>query len=136
MPKWILLKKVRNEFLVYIVIDVKIHFLFTMKKLYYSMGEVSNLTGLAPHVLRNWEKTYTQLSPRKNSAGNRAYTEDEVNLIFKIKELLEDKKYTSEGVKNVLNGDLESFEETELSPDIKKDLSEMKLFLNQLLEKL
>ncbi len=108
-----------------------------MKKLYYSMGEVSNLTGLAPHVLRNWERTYSQLNPKKNSAGNRAYKEEEVNLIFKIKELLEDKKYTSEGVRNVLNGASESSEnQTELSSDLKKDLTEMKVFLNQLLEKL
>ncbi|GAB5408005.1 MAG: MerR family transcriptional regulator [Balneolaceae bacterium] len=108
-----------------------------MKKLYYSMGEVSNLTGLAPHVLRNWERTYTQLSPKKNSAGNRAYKEEEVNLIFKIKELLEDKKYTSRGVKNILNGSSgETDDSMELSADLKKDLTEMKVFLNQLMEKL
>ncbi|MBO6525001.1 MAG: MerR family transcriptional regulator [Balneolaceae bacterium] len=108
-----------------------------MKKLYYSMGEVSKLTGLAPHVLRNWEKTYAQLSPKKNSAGNRAYKEEEVNLIFKIKELLEEKKFTSEGVRKVLNGDTsESGEHQDLSADLRKDLAEMKVFLNQLLEKL
>lgn len=107
-----------------------------MKKLYYSMGEVSELTGLAPHVLRNWEKTYAQLSPKKNSAGNRAYKEEEVNLIFKIKDLLENKKYTSEGVRNVLNGVNDSQNEADLSSDLKKDLTEMKVFLNQLLEKL
>ncbi|MEP5945518.1 MAG: MerR family transcriptional regulator, partial [Balneola sp.] len=55
-----------------------------MKKLYYSMGEVSKLTGLAPHVLRSWEKNYNELNPKKNSAGNRAYKEEEVELIFKI----------------------------------------------------
>ena len=63
------------------------------------MGEVSKLTGLAPHVLRSWEKNYSELNPKKNSAGNRAYKEEEVELIFKIKELLEEKKYTSAGVK-------------------------------------
>ncbi len=115
----------------------KIHFLDAMKKLYYSMGEVSKLTGLAPHVLRNWEKTYSQLSPKKNSAGNRAYKEEEVNLVFKIKELLEEKKFTSEGVRKVLNGDTsESGEHQDLSADLRKDLTEMKVFLNQLLEKL
>lgn len=108
-----------------------------MKKLYYSMGEVSELTGLAPHVLRNWEKTYSQLTPKKNSAGNRAYKEEEVNLIFKIKELLTEKKYTSEGVRRVLSGGTEeSVTDSNLSPDLQKDLTEMKLFLNNLLEKL
>ena len=101
------------------------------------MGEVSKLTGLAPHVLRNWEKTYSQLKPKKNSAGNRAYREDEVNLIFKIKELLEVKKYTSEGVKKVLNGNSEAPIAAEsISTDVKKDLTEVRTFLNELLEKL
>lgn len=101
------------------------------------MGEVTKLTGLAPHVLRNWEKTYVQLSPKKNSAGNRAYKEEEVNLIFKIKELLEDKKYTSEGVRKILNGEPEEVEsQTDLSADLRKDLAEVKVFLNELLEKL
>ena len=100
------------------------------------MGEVSELTGLAPHVLRSWEKTYSQLSPKKNSAGNRAYKEEEVNLIFRIKELVEEKKYTSEGVRRVLNGEQPEAEEKELPSDLRKDLTEMKVFLNGLLEKL
>lgn len=61
------------------------------------MGEVSELTGLAPHVLRNWEKTYSQLSPKKNSAGNRAFKEEEVQLIFRIKGLLENKNTLAKG---------------------------------------
>lgn len=101
------------------------------------MGEVSKLTGLAPHVLRNWEKTYPQLKPKKNSAGNRAYREEEVNLIFKIKELVEVKRFTSDGVKKVLNGENQpSSPSNGVSADMKKDLTEMKVFLNQLLEKL
>lgn len=124
-------------FLTKIKLLPKIHFLDAMKKLYYSMGEVSKLTGLAPHVLRNWEKTYAQLNPKKNSAGNRAYKEEEVNLIFKIKELLEEKKFTSEGVRKVLTGETtDSGEHQDLSADLRKDLAEMKVFLNELLEKL
>jgi DNA-binding transcriptional MerR regulator len=108
-----------------------------MKKLYYSMGEVSKLTGLAPHMLRNWEKTYAQLKPKKNGAGNRIYKDDEVQLIFKIKGLLDSKNYTSVGVKHVLNGENESLNTTqEVPPSFKKDLTEMKVFLTHLLEKL
>lgn len=109
-----------------------------MKKLYYSMGEVSKLTGLAPHVLRSWEKNYSELNPKKNSAGNRAYKEEEVELIFKIKELLEDKKYTSAGVKKVLKKDSEpeTTSVAEIPVDVRKDLTEVKVFLNDLLEKL
>ncbi|WP_020403310.1 MerR family transcriptional regulator [Gracilimonas tropica] len=106
-----------------------------MKKLYYSMGEVSKLTGLEPHVLRNWEKTYTKLNPKKNSAGNRVFKEQELALIFRIKELLHEKKYSAEGVNEILNGDKE---ETvpELSAKARKDLNEVKVFLNDLLERL
>ncbi len=106
-----------------------------MKKLYYSMGEVSKLTGLEPHVLRNWEKTYSELKPKKNSAGNRVYKESDLALIFRIKELLHDKKYSSEGVQDILtNG--EKKKTSELSVEAQKDLSEIRVFLNDLLERL
>ena len=101
------------------------------------MGEVSKLTGLAPHVLRNWEKTYSQLNPKKNSAGNRAYKEEEVRLIFQIKELIQVKKYTSEGVRKVLNSSTDEASKADsITADLKKDLTEIRVFLNNLLEKL
>lgn len=99
------------------------------------MGEVSKLTGLEPHVLRNWEKTYTELRPKKNSAGNRVYKEQELALIFRIKELLQDKKYSSEGVQEILK-DGEKKATPELSSAARKDLNEIKVFLNELLERL
>lgn len=103
------------------------------------MGEVSKLTGLAPHVLRNWEKNFPDLNPKKNSAGNRAYKESEVELLFRIKELLMDKKYTSEGVNTILKGETEEISEPdklEMNAQMKRDLTEMRVFLNNLLEKL
>jgi DNA-binding transcriptional MerR regulator len=106
-----------------------------MKKLYYSMGEVSKLTGLEPHVLRNWEKTYTKLNPKKNSAGNRVYKEPELALIFRIKELLQDKKYSPEGVNEILNGKEEE-SVPKLSVKARKDLNEIKIFLNELLDRI
>lgn len=99
------------------------------------MGEVSKLTGLEPHVLRNWEKTYSELSPKKNSAGNRVYKEQELALLFRIKELLHDKKYSPEGVREILS-DEEKRPTPELSTEARKDLNEIKVFLNDLLERL
>ena len=99
------------------------------------MGEVSKLTGLAPHVLRTCEKTYNELSPKKNSAGNRAYKEEELELIFRIKELLMDKKYSTEGVKRALEGKLPEDEDS-LSPEAIKDLTEIRVFLSDLLERI
>ena len=101
------------------------------------MGEVSTLTNLPPHVLRNWEKTYREL--KKNSAGNRAYTDKDVALIFKIKELVEDQKFTSDGVKKVLkNSGLTRIQQsqTALNPEMRRDLTEVRNFMNQLLQKL
>ena len=103
------------------------------------MGEVSTLTNLPPHVLRNWEKTYEELKPKKNSAGNRAYTDEDVALIFKIKELVEDQKFTSDGVKKVLKNSgpaLTEQSQSSLTPEMRKDLMEIKTFMNQLLQKL
>jgi len=103
------------------------------------MGEVSTLTNLHPHVLRNWEKTYQELKPKKNSAGNRAYTDEDVALIFKIKELVEDQKFTSDGVKKVLKN-MDTTQglptQTALTPEMRKDLTEVRIFMNQLLQKL
>ena len=69
------------------------------KKMYYSISEVCELTGLEQHVLRYWEAEIPQLHPKKNSAGNRAYREKDIELIRKIKHLLYDEKLSIHGVK-------------------------------------
>lgn len=73
-----------------------------IRKLYYSIREVSERTGLKPHVLRYWETEFEQLQPKKNRAGNRAYTERDIELVERIQELLRDDKYTIEGARQVL----------------------------------
>ena len=73
-----------------------------VKKLYYSIGEVSRLTNLKAYVLRYWESEFSQLNPPKNRAGNRTYRQRDIDLIIKIKSLLYDKKYTIEGAKRSL----------------------------------
>ncbi len=75
---------------------------FGLKKLYYSISEVSRLTKLEQYTLRYWESEFTQLNPAKNRAGNRIYTNQDIELILKIKHLLKDKKYTFEGARKVL----------------------------------
>tara|TARA_B110000444_G_C18702049_1_gene529435 strand:- start:410 stop:763 length:354 start_codon:yes stop_codon:yes gene_type:complete len=70
-----------------------------IKKLYYSIGEVSELTGLKSYVLRYWETEFSKLSPSKNRSGNRTYRQKDIDLIMKIKSLLYDKKYTIEGAR-------------------------------------
>jgi DNA-binding transcriptional MerR regulator len=75
---------------------------FAMKKLYYSISEVSKITDLEQYVLRYWETEFDNLKPAKNLAGNRIYTNKDIKLILFIKKLLRDEKYTIEGAKKIL----------------------------------
>ena len=78
---------------------------FGLKKLYYSIGEVSRLTKLEQYTLRYWESEFKQLNPAKNRAGNRIYTNQDIELVLKIKHLLKDKKYTFEGARKILEAE-------------------------------
>lgn len=114
---------------------------FSLKKLYYSISEVSKLTDLEQYILRYWETEFDQLKPGKNRAGNRIYTNKDIQLILKIKKLLREEKYTIDGAKKILtDGGGKIKEEKELVvqeskkheeelPDIKKDFEEIKNFL-------
>ncbi len=77
-----------------------------VKKLYYSIGEVSEITGLKQYVLRYWESEFSQLKPSKNSAGNRNYRKSDIDLIKEIKELLYDRRFTIKGAKQHLKDKL------------------------------
>tara|TARA_B100001540_G_scaffold56715_1_gene51207 strand:+ start:1630 stop:1965 length:336 start_codon:yes stop_codon:yes gene_type:complete len=74
-----------------------------IKKLYYSIGEVSKMVNLKSYVLRYWETEFKQLAPLKNRAGNRTYRQKDIDLIIKIKDLLYKKKYTIEGARSLLS---------------------------------
>jgi DNA-binding transcriptional MerR regulator len=74
----------------------------SIKKLYYSISEVSKITNIEQYVLRYWETEFEQLKPQKNRAGNRIYTNKEIQLILHIKTLLRERKYTIEGAKKIL----------------------------------
>ena len=73
-----------------------------VKKLYYSIGEVSELTKLKSYVLRYWETEFSQLKPPKNRAGNRTYRKKDIDLILDIKDLLYNKKFTIEGARTMI----------------------------------
>ena len=73
-----------------------------IKKLYYSIGDVSEMTGLKQYVLRYWETEFTMLNPSKNRAGNRTYKQEDIRVIRQIKELLYEKKFTIRGAKQYL----------------------------------
>ncbi len=96
-----------------------------LKKLYYSISEVSNLTGVEQYTLRYWEGEFAQLKPAKNRAGNRIYTNQDIQLILKIKHLLKDKKFTFEGARKVLEE--EELDETPKRKPKRKSLAQAML---------
>lgn len=81
------------------------------RKEYYSIGEVCDITGLKPHVLRYWETQFRGLQPVKNRAGNRAYRRREIEMIQLVKTLLYERKYTIEGARQRLDEMKKSGEE-------------------------
>jgi len=128
----------------------------SIKKLYYSISEVSKITDVEQYVLRYWETEFELLRPQKNRAGNRVYTNKDIQLILYIKLLLREKKYTIEGAKKILEeylpetilnqSEIEKMEKeplvqvskecTKEKPNIKKDLEEVKQILEIVLSKL
>jgi len=96
-----------------------------MEKLYYSIGEVSERIGHEPHVLRYWEQEFDVLSPRKNRAGRRIYTEEDVEVVERIRHLLKDEKYTIEGARRAIRRD----DQREALED---DLRSLRSFLTEL----
>ena len=74
-----------------------------IKKLYYSISEVSEITDLKQYVLRYWETEFPQLKPNKNRAGNRNYRSHDIDIILNIKTLLYDRKFTIKGARQHLN---------------------------------
>jgi DNA-binding transcriptional MerR regulator len=72
-------------------------------KRYFTIGEVSELCGVKPHVLRYWEQEFTQLKPVKRRGNRRYYQHHEVMLIRRIRELLYEQGFTISGARNKLD---------------------------------
>ena len=75
-------------------------------KRYFTIGEVSDLCGVKPHVLRYWEQEFTQLKPVKRRGNRRYYQHHEVLLIRRIRELLYEEGFTISGARNRLDNAL------------------------------
>lgn len=75
-------------------------------KRYFTIGEVSDLCGVKPHVLRYWEQEFTQLKPVKRRGNRRYYQHHEVLLIRRIRELLYEQGFTISGARNKLDSRL------------------------------
>ena len=104
-----------------------------INKLYYSIGEVSKITGLKQYVLRYWETEFTVLKPVKNTAGNRIYKDNDIKLIKYIQDLLYKKKYTIKGAKMHLTDQFNtSVNKSSDIQEIKQDLINIKKSLTDI----
>lgn len=77
-------------------------------KLYFKIGEVSELLGVEPYVLRYWESEFPVLSPKKSGTGHRLYRRKDVELLLRIKHLLYEKRFTIEGARQSLQDELKT----------------------------
>ena len=91
-------------------------------KRYFTIGEVSELCGVKPHVLRYWEQEFTQLKPVKRRGNRRYYQHHEVLLVRRIRELLYNQGFTISGARNRLDDvvveDIKVRESTSLPPHV------------------
>lgn len=87
------------------------------KRLYYKIGEACKALGIQPYVLRYWETEFPALTPSKSRSGQRVYSEKELEIIRRIKELLYEEGYTIAGAKKKLETEMASGSLGEPEPD-------------------
>jgi DNA-binding transcriptional MerR regulator len=90
-----------------------------MQKLYYSISEVSKIVDEEQHILRYWEKEFSEINPRKNRAGNRVYSQKDLSVIKAIKYLLREEKLSLKSAKEKISSlKLEDFQEKSSGDEI------------------
>jgi len=94
-------------------------------KRYFTIGEASKICDVKAHVLRYWEQEFVELDPIKRKGNRRYYQQKDLVMILRIKELLQDKGFTIEGAKNMINsnqGKVEPLTDKHMVAQIKSDL--------------
>jgi DNA-binding transcriptional MerR regulator len=105
-------------------------------KRYFTIGEVSELCGVKPHVLRYWEQEFAQLKPVKRRGNRRYYQHHEVLLIRRIRQLLYEEGFTISGARNRLDAAVQEDGRRRLAPtaDAKLDYAQLRQELQDVLE--
>jgi DNA-binding transcriptional MerR regulator len=101
-------------------------------KKYFAIGEVSELCGVKPHVLRYWEQEFSQIEPVKRRANRRSYQRQDILAIRQIRALLYEQGYTIGGARAHLEGDQHKedvCQSRQLLSQIRSELEEILLFL-------
>lgn len=110
-------------------------------KLYFRIGEVAELVGVEPHVLRYWEREFRAIRPTKSAKGQRVYSRRDVENLMRVRELLYREGFTIAGAKKKLQragvepreaGDLDSGEAAKLRGQLQSMRAEIEAFLTEL----
>lgn len=99
----------------------------------YTIGQIEELTGVKSHVLRYWEEVIPGFIPQKDISGRRIYSQKEVELIFRIKYLITEKKFTAEGAGKQI---LEEAQAVQDNADLIMQIREARSYLTQALVEL
>ena len=97
------------------------------EKLYYSIREVAEYTGVKPQVLRYWEQEFPTLRPRKNRAGNRSFRPRDIQEVLTIKKLLYESGFKIDGARRILRDEPEKIEQLDLLGKAPEDLRKEKV---------
>lgn len=97
------------------------------EKIFFKIGEVCDLVGVQPHVLRYWETEFPMLSPQKNRAGQRTYRRRDVEIALRIKELLYEDLFTIAGAKKKLQSELREGAKLKIVPNGDAPKTEIKV---------
>jgi DNA-binding transcriptional MerR regulator len=106
-------------------------------KLFYRVGEVSQLVGVESYVLRYWEKMFPQLKPEKDDSGQRVYTKSDIDVVLSIKNLLYEERYTIDGARRKLKrerkqkGSKDAQELLKILRDVRNTLQEISAILKK-----
>lgn len=98
-------------------------------KMYFKIGEVSDITGLEAHVLRFWESEFKNIKPRRTSTGQRMYRKNDIELILYIKHLLHNEKFTIQGARKYLES---QSGHAKIAPSAKVDLAYIRSGLEEI----
>lgn len=104
-----------------------------IEKLYYSIGEVAEIFGVAPSLIRFWETEFDVIKPKKNRKGNRQFTKEDIDNVRTIYHLVKEKGFTLQGAKEMLRNDNQSVRD---KMELLESLKNVRNFLLELKEKL
>jgi DNA-binding transcriptional MerR regulator len=104
-----------------------------IEKLYYSIGEVAEIFGVAPSLIRFWETEFDVIKPKKNRKGNRQFTREDIENVRTIFHLVKQKGFTLQGAKEMLKNDNQAVRD---KMELLESLKKVRSFLAELKEKL